>query len=191
MNPLEICQPGFPDRTLPDFPILYSRDNHTDQLCRALWGLLVTWLQNGWLFLSLWPGDSHSYRVLGLHLWAVSGNPHSFRVLVVGTLCSDNQLITFQTFFEKKQNIKIKWECSKEAEFRPCCGERLRGSGQPWLMPSCCWSRSVLKNAGLTIVCTREREHSTTDGDVLAEGRDIPSFWGCCVGEWQARTRKY
>lgn len=46
-----------------------------------------------------------------------------------------------------------------------------------------CWSSSVLKNAGLTIVCMRETENSTTDGDMLSEGRDIPSFWRCRVGE--------
>lgn len=46
-----------------------------------------------------------------------------------------------------------------------------------------CWSSSVLKNAGLTVACTRETENSTTDGDMLSEGRDIPSLWRCCVGE--------
>lgn len=46
-----------------------------------------------------------------------------------------------------------------------------------------CWSNSVLENAGPTTVCTRETENSTADGEMLSEGRDIPSFWRCCVGE--------
>lgn len=63
----------FRQDSLPHSPNLSNRYNHIDQLCRALWELLVKKLQNWWL---LRPGDSHSYRPFGPHLWADNGISH-------------------------------------------------------------------------------------------------------------------
>lgn len=135
----------FRQESLPHSPILYNRDNHTDQLCRALWELLVRELQNWWLLRGLTsPADilGHIFELSMEFLMSLCTESRN-------TLCTEKSTDNLKRNFERSKILKAnKWECSEKQDSEPAVGKGWRGSGQPrceakllvWLCPGKRWA---------------------------------------------------